>query len=245
MLGALLSGATSLLGGFLGDRAAKKAQKWAAAREDTAIQRRVRDSVAAGVHPLFGLGASVTASNPVVAGNVGDSLREVGQDVGRAVDATKAAGEQGLTKAMQALQLKRMGLENTLIETQIASERHRLVGAPPAAPAAVGGSDMARSSGSIVKLPNGKEVKIPPATSADDVAGELGELSGDVYGALRTADGLARDTRGRESLGKFMEETAARWFQIATERDRGDIDKFWRWYYGSQSAGVKTDRERR
>ncbi len=79
-------------------------------REDTAIQRRVADAKAAGVHPLYALGANVQASSPMMtmgsAGKDGvNALAGMGRQIarrrGRSVSVTGAgdAAQIGLVRS--------------------------------------------------------------------------------------------------------------------------------------------------
>lgn len=164
MLGALIGAGTSLLGGLLGNKSAKKAQKaqikasqqqaaLAKQASDEAnatqlriaaenvqhqkdfaqqgIQWKVKDSLAAGIHPLFGLGAATTSFAPVSVGSstpsyygdpsrtadmsMANAVSNMGQDIGRAVDATQTIAQ----KAMTAFQLERAKLENDLLRVNI------------------------------------------------------------------------------------------------------------------------------
>jgi len=96
------------------------------------IQWRVNDAKAAGIHPLAALGAQTTALSSV---SVGSNFGEAGQDISRAIQATQTNEQRqvGVSKQMQALQIQRAGLENTLLASQIAKMNQ--AGQPPASPA--------------------------------------------------------------------------------------------------------------
>lgn len=89
------------------------------------IQWKVADAKAAGVHPLYALGASTHSPAPVSSGDMASSLASVGQNIDRAVYATSSASERitAHNEQVQALQLTRMGLENDLLASQIARLR--------------------------------------------------------------------------------------------------------------------------
>lgn len=73
------------------------------------IRWRVADAKAAGLHPLFALGANVQAPSPMVLGDtVGPSLAEAGQSLGGAIS---RMGDVALKN--------KMILENKLLESQI------------------------------------------------------------------------------------------------------------------------------
>lgn len=162
MLGELISAGTSLLGGLFGQNAAQKERGIQLNAANSLVQNRVKDSLAAGIHPLFGLGASVSSPAPVVTGQAGEGLREAGQNIGRAVEAYASASERAVNKQVQALQMRRMGLENTLIEEQIRSERNRSVGSPPAFPEQGPRSKAAALLSKVVGQGDGKVDEVNP-----------------------------------------------------------------------------------
>lgn len=131
--GPLISAGTSLLGGLLGRKSQNKmADKQAALQKEFAqsgIQWRVEDAKKAGIHPLYALGAQTASFSPVSVGDpLGGAFSDMGQHLGRAVDAMGTREERAVGKVLQHLQLERAGLENDLLRTQIASEKARKIG---------------------------------------------------------------------------------------------------------------------
>jgi len=135
---ALVSGAASLAGGFMNRQASQdaNAQSMAMAQQNMAQQRefaqngirwRVEDAKAAGIHPLYALGAQVSSFSPVSVGStadnsMGNAVANMGQDIGRAIQATRTDDERmsAYTSALSALQLERGSLENDLLRSKIA-----------------------------------------------------------------------------------------------------------------------------
>lgn len=123
MWGSIISAGAGLLGGMMSASASKSA-----ARKQVQLQRefaqngirwKVVDAKAAGLHPLAALGAQTTSYQPVQVGDtsLGSSLSEMGQNIGRAVDATMTRRErqeqqrrndliQGMQLANQEAELK-------------------------------------------------------------------------------------------------------------------------------------------
>lgn len=107
ILGGLISAAGSLAGG----RQSQKSNE-AMARQQAQLQKefaqhgirwKVEDAKAAGLHPLYALGASTTPYSPVgVMDSKGPALAEASQHVGRAIAATSTSAE----KQMAALAIE-------------------------------------------------------------------------------------------------------------------------------------------
>lgn len=137
MIGPIVSGIGSIVGGFLGKSSADKAaaqnmqiaQQNMQMQEDFAkrgIRWRVQDAKAAGIHPLYALGANTTSFSPVSFNATADNsmasmASNLGQDIGRAINSTRTAGERqdAFQKAVQALTLEKGALENQLLSSQI------------------------------------------------------------------------------------------------------------------------------
>lgn len=126
MLGNIISAAAGLFGASKAQKAAEEnAAKNIQLQKDFAqqgIQWKVQDAKAAGVHPLFALGANTHSFAPV---NVGDSMgpaiANAGQDIGRAVNKFTSPGGQvtAISEAATKLSLERGALENELLRSQI------------------------------------------------------------------------------------------------------------------------------
>lgn len=146
--GSLIMGGAGLLGGALGEFGAnnRSEESLAFAREQMAQQRefaqqgvrwRVADAKAAGVHPLYAMGAQVTPYSSVNFSSespsygMAQAVSDMGQNIGRAVQAKQTGGER-LDTVMTELRLKNMQLNNDLIESQIA--RNYGVSLPPPMP---------------------------------------------------------------------------------------------------------------
>lgn len=136
ILGSLIGAGTSLLGGLMGkssqDKANEIAQQNAAnnialQREfaQNAIQWKVKDAEAAGIHPLYALGASTTSFSPVSVGVSGAnplaaSLQDMGQNVFRAASANRAPTERlAAVAATQQTMSNNLSLENQKLQNEI------------------------------------------------------------------------------------------------------------------------------
>lgn len=201
VIGAGISAAGSLLGGILGDRAAnqRNQQSMEFAREQMAMQRefaqsgirwRVADAKAAGVHPLYALGAQTHSPSPVSvmqeSSPMPDALASMGQSIGRAVEATQTAPERARDHMYQ-LTRERAELENQLLGAQIALTRSQI---GPAFPGSVPNPDVIPSTAGPAF---GNRVQVRPveprATNPGNPAQEAFEVPD--FGLARTPTGLA------------------------------------------------------
>lgn len=139
--GDIIGAIGSIAGGLLGSSSAKKQSKISAAiaRESLQLQQdmakhgirwRVEDAKAAGVHPLYALGAQLPSASgatyvPADTSAWPGALAQAGQHIGRAMQSGMTAGERVDAK-MQALALDRAELENDLLRAQIAKEKGQL-----------------------------------------------------------------------------------------------------------------------
>jgi len=108
------------------EKFAKKGLRW-----------RVNDGLAAGIHPLAAIGFNGPSFNPVHQ-NLGAGLENVGQNIDRAIAAKADAPARAVAARASQLALENAGLQNKMLEAQIA-DIHRSwlrpqAGQPPAAP---------------------------------------------------------------------------------------------------------------
>lgn len=137
MLGSLISGATSLIGGLLG----KKSQEKAADKEyerqkefaKSGIKWKVKDAESAGIHPLYALGANTVSYAPQSIGSdsLADGIASAGQNFGRAIEASRSPTERAdaYTRSVQQLTLEGMRLDNDTKRAQLASATRLATGA--------------------------------------------------------------------------------------------------------------------
>lgn len=131
MFAAIANALGSVVSGITGANAAKDAARTQYKHQkefaQEGIQWKVADAKKAGIHPLYALGANTTSYAPVSVGDTNplSGLAAAGQDISRAVDATRPASAKldAYTRTAQGLQLQRMGLENELLASQIAKTR--------------------------------------------------------------------------------------------------------------------------
>lgn len=198
MLGSLVSGAASLVGGFLNRSAAKDAQtatninlrdQYEHQKEfaQNGIKWRADDAKRAGIHPIYALGASTPSYSPqsvsfAADNSLGNALSNAGQDIGRAINATRTAPERdaAFSKSVQQLQLEGMGLDNQIKQATLASSIQRLrANANPPLPIAEATKADDRPLGYV----GGSKIHTDPSTSnVDDFwtkrYGEPGEWVG-------------------------------------------------------------------
>lgn len=128
------SGGAKIAGAFMGgdEDAFRRNAELQKEFAQQGIRWRVEDAKAAGIHPLFALGASLPAASPITSfadDNLFSSLGSAGQDLSRAIDATRTASERDQAR-LAALTLRRAELENDLLTAQIAKLQGTQVGPP-------------------------------------------------------------------------------------------------------------------
>lgn len=121
MIGELIGAGASILGGLMGNKANEKAsQKQYEQQKEFAqsgIQWKVKDAEAAGVHPLYALGANTTSYAPQSVGGPDFSfMSQAGQNIGRAIDSTRSnpAKLNAMAQTAQAVQLEGLQLDNDI-----------------------------------------------------------------------------------------------------------------------------------
>lgn len=145
-LGPAISAGANIIGGFLSrdaQRDANQASAEAAQKNrqmqmhfaEHGIRMRVADAKKAGIHPIYALGAQTPTYTPTSQTftpetGVAAGLAAAGQDIGRAVNATRTAPERvdAFSQAMQALQLKNAEMDIQIKQADLASKVARLSG---------------------------------------------------------------------------------------------------------------------
>lgn len=161
-IGEIIGGVGSLIGGYMNKESNEKiaAQNIAMQREfaQQGIRWKVADAKAAGIHPLYALGAQTNSFSNIVGDNsMGDAVSSASQNFGRAAQAAMTRNEREATNALTALQLEKAGLENDLLRTEIVGKKRAMLG--PALPgldgrgAALAGQGDAARAAAAVSLP--------------------------------------------------------------------------------------------
>lgn len=135
MLPALIAAGVTIAGGMMQNAANAKSDKNAAAQAhqqylqqkefaQSGIQWKVQDAEKAGIHPLYALGANTIAYSPQTVGSTPKDYSWVGnagQNIGRAMDATRSNPARGAALALTNLQLEGLKLDNDYKRVQLAS----------------------------------------------------------------------------------------------------------------------------
>lgn len=171
--GGALGAASSLLGGFMGQNAAKEAsdQEWK--RQKKVLQNRVQwtvaDANAAGIHPIYALGAPPFNYTPAMAGDGGlaAGFANAGQSLSEGIRAS-ADLQQRLNHDMALLQLENQGLQNDMLRTQLRKAN---------SPGSVGGNP------AIQRTPWGN-MKVTAPGAAQDAQNNYDQLVAAIIGTL-------------------------------------------------------------
>lgn len=243
MIGNLFTAGTSLLSGFLARDAQKDANDRAAAEKEkdrqlslefakNGIRWKADDARAAGLHPLAALGGGSSYSGSAIAfapeSGLATGLAAAGQDVGRAINATRTAPERdaAFTKTIQDLTVTKLGLENQKLAADVAASKIGVlksaqVGPPMPVPEADKAEDRPK-----LFAGRGPVATDAAVSNADDFQKRYGEMSDWTFGPyiawrdLRKnypeyfipEDSTLRDHyRGRHSF-------KARWSPLNSER---------------------------
>lgn len=141
MFGEILGAVTGLIAGNKQNDANKKAAalQYKQQKEfaQSGIQWKVEDAKKAGIHPLYGLGANTISYAPQsVGGPDYGYMADAGQNIGRAIDATRSNPAKAAATALTAVQLEGLQLDNDLKRAQLNSAlaTARQTGNPPGMP---------------------------------------------------------------------------------------------------------------
>lgn len=113
--GAAISAGSAILGGLLGNKSGRRqAQREYEQQKEFAqhgVRWRVEDAKAAGLHPLYALGAQLPTFSPSFQTDqgMGPALSEAGQHIGRAVSAGQTAAERQIADLQ--IEAARKGIE--------------------------------------------------------------------------------------------------------------------------------------
>lgn len=104
-IGTAVGAGLGLLGGFLSSESnSKSVEKQIAAQKEAAqhgIQWRVADAKAAGIHPLYAMGApTVSMGAQIMPDQIGPALAQAGQDIGKTIS-SQATNKEKLVEALQ------------------------------------------------------------------------------------------------------------------------------------------------
>lgn len=168
---AALAAAPSLLGQYNAARSADDANKAAreTSRDNILLQRefaqhgirwKVEDAKKAGIHPLAALGASTHSFSPVSVGHEPDRSADfnvaMGQDISRAIQATRTAQERRLAELQ--LSNAQADLDGKIIDNQIrASQLQKMTSPAGVGPALPNANDFSTIPG------QGNSVQVSPS----------------------------------------------------------------------------------
>jgi len=215
------------------------------------IRWKVEDAKAAGIHPLYALGASTHSFNPVGVGavgpgadNVGPAIGQMGQDISRAVNSTKTEDEKTIT-SLQIAGLK-ADLQGKEIDNAVRAKALSNVG--PSSPSFPGSDNFIPGQGNsnrqnktlVIEKPLEKTVSQPGRLSQE--AGWRPDVS-----FARTDTGLTpmvpeslSESLEDDIIGKLMwrfrnqlaPNISGRGAPAKSQLPRGE--KEWHWNYASQ-----------
>lgn len=203
-----IAAALGALGSVVSGIGASKDRRSQKQVAQNSIQWRVADAKAAGVHPLYALGAPTMSFSPVGDGGAGAGLSQMGQDISRARAAQMDRNERNkewmagavdrqMQRRSNELQLQNMELQNSLLASRIANVNQP--GTPPGIP-----QDQLSDGGRFQPSPAS-----PTISASDNPAREAGHITD--FGYVRQNDGgigimPSRDAKDRTE-DSLIEET--------------------------------------
>lgn len=194
--GSLVGAVSNYIGGKQAENTAKDVNRENAALQrefaQSGIQWRVADAKAAGIHPVYALGAQTTPASPSYVGsNASEHFSQMGQNLGRAAAAAMNSGQRKLEQI--SIQSAEADLQGKEIDNQIkARQLSQMSGAGigPAMPTVDGMSAELLGQGDVngllpppVQLNSNSVVRADP----DNPSKEGGAITD--YGLARTATG--------------------------------------------------------
>lgn len=179
MLGGILGSIGGIAGALINRKNQKDQEKLQKQFAQSGIQWKVEDAKKAGIHPLYALGAQTHSYAPQSVGDVSSTMASVGQDLGRAIDATRTPEQktEAYSKTVEALSLKRMELENNLLASQIAKINQ--AGQPPGLPSLEQFQNPQRTRHLMV---DGRGIVSSPNSDQQAFEDRYGEVIGEIYG---------------------------------------------------------------
>lgn len=183
------------------------------------IQWRVADAEAAGIHPLYAIGANVPTYTPVRgAGGLGRSIAAAGQNIGRAIEAHYSTEERAeVQRASDMARLQNDMLQNEYLSTRIAlmragtgpgvSSRRTDVMRPPEVMKYETTGNIGGSPGGNLPFSGSKWSVTPDRLSAQTVEDLYSEVGSWPYGAMRLSEDFWLNQR------KSGERFARKWFR--------------------------------
>lgn len=228
MIGDLISAGGRLVGGFLDSATADRNRESQEAMADRNIAKqeqfaregirwKVHDAKEAGIHPLYALGANTTSFSPVsISGgsssNWSDTLGSMGQDISRAVQSTRTAGERvdAFTRTAQSLELEGKKLDNDIKRQTLASAAARTsvqggqVGPPMPGevPKAKEFEDIPRLRGDLGEIDTN-----PRVVNAEDIEKRYGDLAQEAWGLYTAASDWMNHLKGQIHIRKDPNRT--------------------------------------
>lgn len=188
----ILESIGGLLGGLFSSSSAKKqnAANLAAQREaaQNQVQWRAEDARKAGVGTLAALGMQPVSISPSTVG--GPDWSSIGQNLGRAADASVSKTQQALNTEILAGQRDKIGLENDLIRRNIAASDIMLRRQAGTGVGVPGSDDRGEKVNGPMDIAGLSVQRNPYFSDAQDITNRYGETIGDfVYGpAVAVAD---------------------------------------------------------
>lgn len=193
MLGSIIGGIGSIVGGLFGESAASKDRKLQKQFAQKGIQWRAKDAKAAGIHPLAALGASTSQYTPVgspLGDAVGSGMAQIGQGLSRKGEKALAAESVRSGIEVNRAQAELLKAQS---RTEYMNARNQAIGAAPVRTATKppeGSAENPIPSTIHVQTEDGRVIRMLNPKIALDF-GEAGSTAGRLAGQRLRESGTA------------------------------------------------------
>ncbi len=249
-----ITAGAGFLGGLFDRSAQRKADRRAEERDDSRFQRATADAKAAGLHPLFALGAAGAGSPSFIAGQsqtgsaLGDAVRGVGS-VAAAQQRSKIPTTTPIQQRMAELQIQNAevvlaGNKLDLVEKQRNLSDNQLVTQSAASSQDIEVMEQMHTKTkkdiephkphqkiSII-IPGGKRLVIGPSATAEEIEDIFGDLAGSAYGVMKLIESFYETV--------VEEARTKNWGDTGVKKTLQSLKTF----YEKQRSRLKKSRER-
>lgn len=192
MLGDIISGIGSVIGGFMNSKAQKSANKMQLQAMQNGVQWKVADAKKAGIHPLAALGANINMPSPVPVTGMGDAVAAGGAALGSAVKTASQSEVELLQKELLKSQIRQMDSVTSLnvARSRSVASSQRLQAVQEGLPL----TTKLKPTSTGLRI-NGKDMPDAGNSDAEEAEAKYGDVIQEIYGAANFVSDLWKGYR--------------------------------------------------